>query len=362
MESKTVDAPAPVLAAATSALPERRYEQAELVDALEEYWTEQHHNPARLRQFHEAVQVGGRNLALPLDRYSTLDFGEKNDEFVRIGAQLGERAIGAALDDAGYRPDDVDALFFTTVTGISTPTLDAHLVNRMNLRRDVKRSPFFGLGCVAGAAGTARMSDYLRAYPEDVAVLLSVELCSLTIQPEDLSVPNLIATGLFGDGAAAVIGVGGRRADVDGHAGPRVLATRGDFHPDTEWVMGWDVGSTGFRIVLSAGLPQLVRERVGADVESFLDANGLKVGDISRWIAHPGGPAVLQAVQDALSLEREDLAITWRSLSEVGNLSSASVLLVLGETMTEHPPEPGEFGLLIAMGPGFCSEMVLLRW
>jgi alkylresorcinol/alkylpyrone synthase len=231
-------------------------------------------------------------------------------------------------------------------------------MNRLGLPSRVKRVPIFGLGCVAGAAGIARAADYVRAYPDQVAVLLSVELCSLTLQREDLSIPNLIASGLFGDGAAAAVIVGADR----GEAGPQVVASRSVFYPDSEEVMGWDISESGFRIVLSADVPEVVRRHLRGDVDSFLGAHGLNRGDIRTWISHPGGPKVLEAMQDALELPDDALESAWRTLRELGNLSSTSVLLVLQEALESPTPEPGTFGMMVAMGPGFCSELVLLRW
>jgi alkylresorcinol/alkylpyrone synthase len=354
---------APVIASVSRALPPHRYEQHELVAALEHLWAEQHYNKDRLRRLHERVMVGGRNLALELDRYFELDdFGAKNDAFIEVGTNLGEQAIREALDAVGLEPRDVDAIFFTTVTGLAAPTIDARLVNRLEMRRDVVRTPMFGLGCVAGAAGVGRMADYLRAYPDKVAVLLSVELCSLTLQPEDLSVTNVIASGLFGDGAAAVVGVGAHRAAELGVSGPRAMRHGSAFYRDTEWVMGWDIGSTGFKVVLSAKLPQLIRDRLADDVDEFLASAGLRRSELTGWVAHPGGPAVLEAMQDALGVGREAFARTWDSLYAIGNLSSASVLFVLGDTIADGAFEPGDDALMMAMGPGFCAEMVLLRW
>jgi alkylresorcinol/alkylpyrone synthase len=218
--------------------------------------------------------------------------------------------------------------------------------------------PIFGLGCVAGAAGISRAADYVRGFPDQVAVLLSVELCSLTLQPEDLSIPNLIASGLFGDGAAAVVVTGENRES----AGPRVVATRSVFYPGTERVMGWDISETGFKIVLSGDVPVVAREKLRPDVDSFLADQGLTRADITSWVCHPGGPKVLEAMEESLELKRGELDVTWRSLREVGNLSSTSVLLVLEETLANHRPPPGSWGVLLAMGPGFCSELVLLRW
>jgi alkylresorcinol/alkylpyrone synthase len=336
-------------------------DQETLIAALSAMWSRSHFNGSRLADMHRAARVGGRYLALPLAEYASLDsFGKCNDAFIRVGAEVGEAAIRAALRQAGLSPSDVDHLYFVTVTGISTPSLDAKLVNRLGIGSSVKRTPIFGLGCLGGAAGLARASDALRAYPGEVAVMLSVELCSLTLQREDASVTNLVATGLFGDGAAAVVLAGGERAR--GSPAPRVVATRSVFYPETEWVMGWDVVDTGFKVVLSAKVPEVIEARVGADVDAFLGRLGLARGDVRHWIAHTGGPKVLEAFRRSLALPEAAVARSWRSLAEVGNLSSASVLFVLGDLLDSGEPREGDLGLLAAMGPGFSAELLLLRW
>ena len=350
------------IAAVRGALPDHYYDQDALISGFLQAWSEQHHNPERLVRLHQAVQVGGRHLALPMERYTEMSFGEANDAFIEVGTTIGARAIQEALEAAGLTASDVDVIFTTTVTGIATPSLDARLVNRLGLRSDVKRVPLFGLGCVAGAAGTARLNDYLKGHPDEVGVLLSVELCSLTLQRGDFSVANLIASGLFGDGAAALVGVGDARAEELGIEGPRVLDTRSRFYPDTERVMGWDVQDTGFQIVLDASVPDVVREHIRPDVDGFLAERGKDLSDIHTWVAHPGGPKVLTAFEDCLSLPDGALQRTWDSLNDVGNLSSASVLMVLRDTLADVDPPEGSLGMLMAMGPGFCSELVLLEW
>ena len=216
----------------------------------------------------------------------------------------------------------------------------------------------FGLGCVAGAAGIARAADYVRAYPDQVAVLLAVELCSLTLQREDLSVANLISSGLFGDGAAAVLVAG----DQCGLPGPRILASRSVFYPETEEMMGWHLSESGFRIVLSPQVPDLIQQKLGDDVDRFLADLGRNRREVGSWVLHTGGPKVLQATASALGLENGELSASWDCLRRVGNLSSASVLVVLEEVMNKRRPEPGTLGVLAAMGPGFCSELVALEW
>lgn len=344
----------PIVSGVAVEFPPNRYTQDEAVRALSGF------AGPEFRRFARSSGVEFRNIALPLSRYGKLSgFTEANDTYVETALDLAERAFLAALDEADVRPSEVDIVFSTTVTGLAVPTLEARLANRVGLRQDVKRIPLFGLGCVAGAAGVARMHDYLRAFPDQVAALLAVELCSLTIQPHDNSVANLVATSLFGDGAAAVIAKGAGLAP--GSAGPRVLATRSRIYPDTEGVMGWKIGSDGFRIVLSVDVATVTEKYLGDDVRCFLSDHGLTPEDVSTWVCHPGGPRVIEAVENVLDLPGDALDHTRNSLRANGNLSSVSVLDVLRANMADPPP-PGSIGLMIAMGPAFCSELVLLAW
>jgi alkylresorcinol/alkylpyrone synthase len=345
------------------ALPPHFADQETLLAEFRALWGQRHFNLDRLEQLHRSVRVGGRHLALPLADYSKLTtFAQRNDAWIAAAVDIGEAALRNALDRAQLGPEAIDHLMFVTVTGIATPSIDARLINRMGLRTDVKRTPIFGLGCVAGAAGLARASDILRGFPDGISALLAVELCSLTLQREDLSIANIIASGLFGDGAAAVIIGGGDRAQARSQRGPEVVATRSVFYPDTERVMGWDVVDSGFKVVLSPQVPALVKARIAGDVDAFLAENQLARSDIQHWVCHSGGPKVLEAFEAALELPKSALARSWSSLQSVGNLSSASVLFVFDELLQSGEARPGELGLLLAMGPGFCSELVLLRW
>ncbi len=347
------------IASAASAFPKHYYPQKVLLEKLQEYWGDRLRNPQMLARLHRNVAVEGRHLAMPPEKYYELEtWGNANDVWIEVAQELGEQALCRALHNAGMATSDLGALFFTSVTGISSPSIDALLINRMGLPRNIKRLPIFGLGCVAGAAGIARAADYVKGYPSQAAALVSVELCSLTIQRDDLSVANLISSGLFADGSAAVIVTGG-----DMHSlGPEILATRSVFYPETEEMMGWKVSEKGFRITLSPEVPVLIREHLGQDVDAFLGDHGHKRGDIGSWVLHTGGPKVLEATAAALGLNDGELDASWDCLKKVGNLSSASVLVVLEDVMKNRRPEPGTLGILAAMGPGFCSELVLLKW
>ena len=343
-------------------LPEHVHSQSEITATIAPLLSSDPRRRATIERIHAATGIETRHLALPLDEYAGLTtFTAANEAFIRVGTPLAADACTAALSAAGLEATDVDFLLFTSITGIATPSLDALLVERLGLRPDVKRVPVFGLGCVAGAAGIARVRDYLQGHPQDVALLVSVELCSLTLQQGDASMANIVSSGLFGDGAAAVVMVGEDRArGMSG--GIDVVDTRSALYPDTSDALGWDIGGSGFRIILAASLADIVERYLGQGVVDLLAAHDLKVPDVGTWVAHTGGPRILRAAASALELPDEAFEASWRSLARVGNLSSSGVLHVLADELAAGGQIPGSTGVLFAIGPGVCTETVLLRW
>lgn len=350
------------IVAASSCFPPYYYPQEEITRALERMLPLNEEQAFRLRKFHQSTGVEGRHLAVSLEELERMDgFGERNDRWISVAEDLGEAVVADLLEKSGLEAREISALAFTTVTGIAAPSMEARLMNRLPFSRHLKRMPFFGWGCMGGAVGIARMGDYLTGHPQEAAILLSVELCSLTIQRQDTTPANLVSSGLFGDGAAAVLMVGNQHP-LARNGYPRIIDTLSVFFSDTGETMGWEVEDTGFRIVLSPEVADVAGSRVVPEIVAFLAGHGLKTSEIGRWIVHHGGPKVIQALEDGLGLEDEALQLTRESLARVGNVSSTSVLLILEETLRRFHTPPGTYGLLMAMGPGFSAELVLLQW
>jgi alkylresorcinol/alkylpyrone synthase len=366
--------------AVRAAFPAHRYPQAEITRAVAGLaGAAGGLTPARrelLERLHAKAGVSTRHTILPIEEYAALDGAalSGHDRYLAAATGLGEQALRAALAASGLAASDLDLLIVTSVTGVAVPSLDARLIPRLGLRQDIKRLPVFGLGCVAGAAGLARLHDYLLAWPGQAAALLAVELCSLSVPFSSVTPADLVASALFGDGAAAVVAAGESRRPHGGRRSTRlastrlastvarIVATRSEVYPDSTDALGWRLGADGFRIVLTAELADVVEQRLADSVAAFLRSRGLTADDIGTWICHPGGPKVLDAVQHALKLPDDALATSRGSLAEAGNMSSVSVLHILEKTLAASPPAPHSFALMIGLGPGVSVELLLLRW
>ncbi len=314
----------------------------------------------RLEAIHSVIdnsQIDQRHSVFPVEYIiEPRPLAQINNEYREKSFELGLQVAADALAHAEMIPSDVDLLMTVSCTGVMIPSLDAYLATEMGFRPDVRRLPITELGCDAGAAGLSHAWEYLRAFPDRTAMLVAVELPTLTFQRKDFSQANLISAVLFGDGAAGVV-VTGREAP-----GPRILASESYLFPDSLDAMGFDLRDSGFHIVLSKDVPQLIRERVKELAEGFLARQGLRREDISAFILHPGGQKLLSFMETELELSHADTQFSWDVLRRFGNLSSASVLFILQEWLSKREMPSGSYGLLMAFGPGFTAEMILLQW
>jgi len=361
------------IAAVRSVFPPHRYAQAEITGMVADLGGLDRVQRALLSRLHANSGVQFRHLALPIMEYRDVyGIGLSNERYASAATDLAEQALRSALDEAGVLAQDLDLLIVTSVTGVAVPSIDALLIPRLGLRQDIKRLPVFGLGCVAGAAALARLHDYLLAWPAQTAALVSVEVCSLCWPRTGITTADMVVSGLFADGAVAVVvqgdqaaGARGPSARPDGPSaasGPRIIATHSELCPDSSDALGWRLGQDGFRIVLTTDLSDVVEGKLAAVVTSFLARHGLTVDDIGTWIGHPGGPKVIDAVQRSLDLPDSAVAMSRRSLAAAGNLSSASVLHVMELTQAQCRPAAGSHGVMIGLGPGVSVELILLRW
>lgn len=352
----------PVIASVGTARPPHRIEQEQSREFARKLFGDSFRDIDRLLQVFASANVSTRYFCTPLDWFGQPhSFAEKNALYIENAVRLGTEAVQKCLSQANLTPEDVDYLVFVSSTGVATPSIDAHLFNALGMRPDVKRVPLWGLGCAGGAAGLARGFDLAKAHPEARVVVCCLELCGLTFLFNDRSKSNLIATSLFADGAAAVLVMGKEAAAERNVQGPRVLDSRSTIWPDSLDVMGWDLQEEGLKVIFSKDIPSIVTTKIRPQVESFLADHALQLSDLSRIVAHPGGMKVLQAYEEALDMPPERLRHARDVLREHGNMSSCTVLYVLQRELAEAH-RPGEQGLLLALGPGFSSEQVLLRW
>jgi alkylresorcinol/alkylpyrone synthase len=350
--------PSPRIAAVATALPPHRLDQAEAKAGAREAWGSVP-DLERLLVLFDRCGVSTRYLAFPKSYYLTpRSFGDRNRDYIAIAQDLGETAARRALDRAGLGPGDVTHFLVATTTGLATPSLDALLAHRLGLGDAVRRIPLFGLGCAGGAGGVALAAEHLRARPGGVALVLAVELCSLTLLIKDASKVNLVGSALFGDGAACAVLTGGDRVA----AGAEVAAAETALFPGSSHLMGWNFSEEGFGLLLSPEVPAFIARELPARLTGFLDRAGFLLDEVRHYALHPGGRQVLEAYRRGLGLSEEALASTRGALRDYGNLSSASVLFSLERAWRDRPPRPGDVSLLAAMGPGFAAEMVLTRW
>jgi alkylresorcinol/alkylpyrone synthase len=365
-------APVSILATSTT-LPEHEFGLAEAKAYLNKVFPLNESRTAMMLEVLVNSKIAHRYCIYPLDyTIQPRPLGQTSKEYAEHSIILGRRVASDCLERAGLAATDVDMLITVSCTGVMIPSLDAHLVNELGFRADVRRLPITELGCAGGAAALGRAWDFLRGVPEGNVLIVIVELPSVTFQRTDLSPANLISAALFGDGAAAAVvsrgpssgnGAGASSTNGKKHEPlPRILGTRSYLFPNSTDAMGFDLKETGFHIVLSKDVPQLIRDKIRGLVDGFLELHGLTQQDMAAFVLHPGGQKLLSYIEEELGLARGLTQFSWDVLRDYGNLSSASVLFVLQEWMRKGQMAAGNYGLLAAFGPGFSAEMLLLQW
>lgn len=305
------------------------------------------------------------NNALVSERYFCVEadwfrcnhsLAAKNRLYLEWAEKLSLAAVEKCLEGVDVAREEIDHLVFVSSSGIATPSLDVAIINKLGLRTDIRRLPMFGLGCAGGAAGIALCNSLASTETTATILLVAVELNSLTFQPDDLTKSNLIATSLFGDGAAAVL-------FGDNYKGPiNILKSVSRLRRRSDHLMGWDFVDTGFRVVFSRTVPDVIMDMMPEAVREVIDGRGITTDDIEAFIFHPGGKRILEAYQDVLGRRPEDFLSSYRVLSRYGNMSSATVLFVLDEQLRKVSHRSGAYGLLAAFGPGFSAETTLVQW
>lgn len=357
----------PKIASISSVKPSYEIKQAQAVALTRALFSEKFHNIERLLRVFDNGDIETRNICMPLEWFEREhDFEERNMLYIKHAIDYGVQAIltcleGEGMLDTPLTPSEVDAIFFISSSGISTPSIDARIMNVIPFRDDMKRIPIWGLGCAGGAVGISRAHEFCLAYPKANVLVLSVELCSLTFQKDDYSKSNLVGASLFSDGIACTLVTGNESSVHVRKAMPKVIATTSKLMPNSEDVMGWDVKNNGLHVVFSKNIPSIITKWLGPFVHEFLEANKLTQDDIAHFVAHPGGKKVLEAYEAALGFEQVKTTISREILRENGNMSSPTILYVL-ERFIERNPIAGEYGLMAALGPGFCGELLLIKW
>ncbi|KXH86888.1 type III polyketide synthase [Sporosarcina sp. HYO08] len=357
----------PKIVSVRSFKPPYEVKQEEATELTRSLFSEKYKDIERLLTVFQNGDIETRHVCMPIEWYAKdHDFEERNDLYIEHAVDYGIQAVLSCLEGSGtletsVDPSLIDAIFFISSSGLATPSIDARIMNRILFRDDVKRIPIWGLGCAGGAAGLSRAYEYCLAFPKANVLVLSVELCSLTFQKDDYSKSNLVGVSLFSDGVACALVVGDQSPIQANQAVPSIIATTSKLMPESENVMGWDVKNNGLYVVFSKSIPAIITNWLGPFVHTFLNEHGLSKDDITHFVAHPGGKKILTAYEEALGFNENMTEISREILRENGNMSSPTVLYVL-EKFMQSEATAGDFGLMAALGPGFCGELLLLKW
>jgi len=348
----------PKLLGVRTAVPPYRISQSEAALFARKHFGPLVHDFDRLLPVFENAGIETRYFSAPLEWIGNgRSPAEKNERYIKSATDLSVEATASLLESLNLRAGDINYIIYVNTTGLATPSIDARIINRLGFRSDVRRTPVWGLGCAGGAAGLSHAYHHALGHPKERILVVACELCGLTFMPDDYSKSNVVAAALFGEGAAAALVIG----DEVGRQGSEIIDSQSRFFPDSLDVMGWNVVSKGLQVVFAQRIPEIVAANAKDDISGFLRKHNLTLDDIDAFIFHPGGVKVINAYRTALGLQNGELSVAQDILREYGNMSSVTVLFVLERQFRTKPSRAGDYGLVSALGPGFCSESLLLR-
>lgn len=344
--------------ATSTAVPEFKVDQSSACEFARNHFGDRLPDIERVLSVFENSGIKTRYFSRPID-WLVEDHSpeERNQVYIQSATELSACAARKLIEQTSIPSEDFDCIIYVNSTGLATPSIDARLINSLKLRSNIHRTPVWGLGCAGGAAGLSHAYRYLLGHPEGKVLLIVTELCGLTFLADDYSKSNLIATVLFGEGSAAVLLVG----DKVQIQGMEIIGTRSRFYPDSLDVMGWNMVNRGLQVVFAQRIPTIVKRHAASDISDFLTTYELSMTDISAYLFHPGGAKVLKAYESALNLNDDELALSSDILRDFGNMSSVTVLFVLQRYMSQLHHVSDGYGLITALGPGFCSESLLIK-
>ncbi|SOC18175.1 15-methylpalmitoyl-4-hydroxy-2-pyrone synthase [Ureibacillus xyleni] len=342
-------------------------EQSNIEQLTKELFQDKIPQLERLLKVFENGEIEQRQFCVPLDWHrQNHTFEERNNLYIELATNYSVEAIKACLKNPQFLDQpistmEIDAIIFVSSTGISTPSIDARVMNKLKFSDRLKRLPIWGLGCAGGASGVSRAFDYCLAHPTEKVLVVCVELASLTFQQNDFSKSNLVGASLFADGVACILVCGDQVLLNTKRPIPHIVNTASKWMPDSENVMGWDIRNDGLHVIFSRDIPSIISKWLGPFIHDFLEEEGITINQLVNFVAHPGGKKVLRAYEETLELTEEHTAISRFILKQHGNMSSPTVLYVLEQFMLKET-QPDTYGLLVALGPGFSGEAVLLHW
>ena len=349
-----------VISVGTADVP-YKFNQYEVKKFARELFTDNKNYINRMLGVFDNSLIETRHFVHPRSWFDTpKNFVERSQSFLENSIQLSISAIKDCLEKADADLNDIDHIIFVTSTGISTPSLDAHLINELKIDTHIKRTPIWGLGCVGGAVGLTRAMEYTMAFPQSAVLVIALEICSHAFHREDYSKSNIVSLALFSDGAAASI-VSGNEHRLSKSSNINLIDSLSTTYYDSLGVMGWDIVDDGFKAIFSKDIPTIVRKEVKSNIEELLSANNVSISDLKQFAVHPGGAKVLMEYEGSLGLPQGTFRHSRKVLKEHGNMSSPTVLYVLKEIMDEKDFKKGEYGIISALGPGFSSEIILFE-